>query len=175
MHVFSKVRGFCYLGDRINASGGCEAAVTARTRLGWVKFRECGELLNGKRFSLRMKGIVYKSCVRPVMLYGSETWCLKENEMAILRRTERAMVRAMCGVKLRDRRSTEDLREMLGLEEPLELRARANGVRWYGHVLRKDDEHVLRKVMGFELDARRKCGRQKKYGRHKWVKISDFY
>ena len=40
------VRGFCYLGDRVNASGGCEAAVTARARIGWVKFRECGELLN---------------------------------------------------------------------------------------------------------------------------------
>ena len=27
------VKGFCYLGDRLNASGGCEMAVTARTRL----------------------------------------------------------------------------------------------------------------------------------------------
>ena len=36
------MRGFCYLGDRVNASGGCEAAVTARARIGWVKFRECG-------------------------------------------------------------------------------------------------------------------------------------
>ena len=34
------VRGFCYLGDRVNAGGGCEAAVTARARIGWVKFRE---------------------------------------------------------------------------------------------------------------------------------------
>ena len=33
------VRGFCYLGDRVNAGGGCEAAVTARARIGWVKFR----------------------------------------------------------------------------------------------------------------------------------------
>ena len=24
------VKGFCYLGDRLNASGGCETAVTAR-------------------------------------------------------------------------------------------------------------------------------------------------
>ena len=30
------VNGFCYLGDRLNASGGCEAAVTARVRIGWV-------------------------------------------------------------------------------------------------------------------------------------------
>ena len=31
------VRGFCYLGDRVNAGGGCEAAVTARARISWVK------------------------------------------------------------------------------------------------------------------------------------------
>ena len=42
------VNGFCYLGDRLNPSGWCEMAVTARARLGWVKFRECGELLHGE-------------------------------------------------------------------------------------------------------------------------------
>ena len=76
------VKEFCYLGNRLNASEGCEATVTARTRLGWKKFRECGEILFGKRFSLRMKGKVYKSYVRSAMLYGSETWCLRENEVA---------------------------------------------------------------------------------------------
>ena len=45
------VKGFCYLGDRLNASGGCEAAVIARTRVGWKKFRECREILFGKRLS----------------------------------------------------------------------------------------------------------------------------
>ena len=29
----------------MSAGGGCEAAVTARTRCGWVTFMECGELL----------------------------------------------------------------------------------------------------------------------------------
>ena len=28
------VKGFGYLGDRLNASGGCETAVTARVRIG---------------------------------------------------------------------------------------------------------------------------------------------
>ena len=67
------VKGFCYLEDRLNASGGCETAVTARVRIGWMKFRECGELLLGRRFSLKMKGMVYHSCVRSAMLHGSET------------------------------------------------------------------------------------------------------
>ena len=38
------VKGFCYLGDRLNANGGCETAVTSRVRIGWMKFREYGEL-----------------------------------------------------------------------------------------------------------------------------------
>ena len=84
------VNGFCYLGDRLNASGGCAAAVTARARIGWVRFRECGELLLGNRFPLRMKDKVYHCCIRSAILYGSETWYLKENEKVILRRTERA-------------------------------------------------------------------------------------
>ena len=68
------------------------------------------------------------------VIYGSETWCLRENEMAILRRTERAVVRAMCGVKLMERRRTEELMEMLGLKETVVQMAKTNGVRWYGHV-----------------------------------------
>ena len=69
------VKGFCYLEDMLNGGGGCESAVTSRVRIGWMKVRECEELLRG-RFSLRMKGMVYRSCVRSAMLYGSETWCL---------------------------------------------------------------------------------------------------
>ena len=32
------VNRFCYLRDRLNASGGCKVAVTARVRIGWVRF-----------------------------------------------------------------------------------------------------------------------------------------
>ena len=42
------VRVFTYLGDMERASGGCEVAVTARTRCWWVEIRECGELLYGR-------------------------------------------------------------------------------------------------------------------------------
>ena len=83
------MKSFCYLGDRLNASGRSEAAVTAKTRIGWIKFRENGELLCKRKFSLKIKERIYQSCVRSAMLYGSETWYLRENEMAILRRTEK--------------------------------------------------------------------------------------
>ena len=43
------VSKFTYLGDRY-ATGGCETAVTARSRIGWMKFRECSEILKGRWF-----------------------------------------------------------------------------------------------------------------------------
>ena len=85
------VREFTYLGDRVSAGGGCEAVVATRARCEWVRFRECGELLYGRRFPLRLKRAVYKSYVWPAILCGSES-CPKESEMGILRRTERSMV-----------------------------------------------------------------------------------
>ena len=150
------VKGCCYLGDRLNASGGCESAVTSRVRIGWMKFIKCGELLRGRRFSLRMKGTVYRSCVRSAMLYESETWCLRETKTAILRRTERVMVRSMSGVKLVGRKKVEDLMEMLGLKETLDRMAKANGLRWYGHVIGRDDDNILKKAIMMEVNGKRK-------------------
>ena len=51
------VREFTFVGDRVSDGGGCEAAVTARTRCGWVKLRECSELLYSRRFLLMLLGL----------------------------------------------------------------------------------------------------------------------
>ena len=79
------------------------------------------------------------------MLHGSETLCLREYEMEILRRTNRESHgenNVWC--KTNGEKRTGDLMEMLGLKETVVQMAKANGVRWYGHVLRRDDGHVLR-------------------------------
>ena len=53
------VNGFCYLGDRLNASVGCEAKFSARvSKNRLVIFKECGELLLGNRFPLKMKEFI---------------------------------------------------------------------------------------------------------------------
>ena len=84
------VNGFCYFGNRLYASGGCEAAVTARVRIDRVRFRECGELLLGNWFPLRIKDRVYRCCIRLAIQYGSEAWCLKENKKVVSMRMEKS-------------------------------------------------------------------------------------
>ena len=116
----------------------------------------------GNRFPQRMKGKVYCCCVISAILHGIDEWCLKENEKAILRRTERAMVRAMCGQKVVYRKTTEEQMDMLGLKETIHRLATANGVRWYGHVLKRHDDSILMVALDLEVSGKRKRGGPKK-------------
>ena len=99
------------------------------------------------------------------MLYGSETWCLRKNELAILRRAE-FKIYGESRVKLVDKTNTEKLMYMLGLKKAADKLARANGVRWYGHVLRRPEEDVLMKAIVHKVNGKRKQGRP----RIKWKK-----
>ena len=56
---------------------------------------------------------------------------------------------------------------MLGLKETIDRLATANGVRWYGHVLRRDDDSVLRVALNLEVNGKRKRGRPRRPGRSK--------
>ena len=116
-------------------------------------------MLHGRRFPLRLKGAVYRSYVRPAILYWSEAWCQKESEewrqkeseMEILQRTKRSMVRTMCGVPLKDRKRITDLMIMLEFSETIDQLAMANSVCWYGHMLRREDGHILRRALNFKV------------------------
>ena len=66
------------------------------------------------------------------------------------KRTQRAMVRAMFGGTIVDKKSTQEQINVLGLEETADGLAKANEVRWCGQVL-KDDDSVLRMALGLEV------------------------
>ena len=52
--------------------------------------------------------------------------------------------------------------EILRLKETVVQMAKANEVRGYEHVLRRDDGHVFRKALEFEVKGKRKQGQPKK-------------
>ena len=69
------------------------------------------------------------------------------------------MMRAMYRVQFNDRKRSMEI--MLGLNETIDQLAMANSVRWYGHVLRREDGHVLRRALDFEVEGQRKKARSK--------------
>jgi len=71
------------------------------------------------------------------------------------------MVRWMCGVKLKDRLPSKELRERLGVDDTA-LILQQNRLRWYGHVLRKDDDVWVKECMEYEVEGPRPRGRPKR-------------
>jgi len=71
------------------------------------------------------------------------------------------MVRWMYGVKLQNRILSKALRERLELDDIISVLQR-NRLRWYGHVLQKEDNDWVKKcmemkwrVLGQEVDQRK--------------------
>ena len=52
----------------LSVDGDADAAVEARIRIGWNKFRQLVPLLTNKDVSLILRGRLYSSCVRSSML-----------------------------------------------------------------------------------------------------------
>jgi hypothetical protein len=155
------VEKFCYLGDMIGAGGGAEEASRVRVRCAWTKFRELAPILTTRGASLKVKGKVYRACVQRVLVYGSETWPMKVDDMQRLERAERMMVRWMCGVSLKNRISCEELNRRLSVVGVADV-VRHGRLRWFGHVERKDSNDWVSACRNIEVAGAKSRGRGKK-------------
>ena len=106
-----------------------------------------------------MKGRVYASCVRSSTTYGSETSPLLIDVGLKFERAEMQMIRWMCGISLKDRRTNEELRRLVGV---ITTFIRSGRLRWYGHVMRKGDDDWVKKCMEYIVEGRRPVGRPRK-------------
>ena len=132
--VLEAVDRFCYLGDMLSAGGGCMAAATARCRCVWGKFRENLPLLMSKPVPFDLRGRLFNSNVRSSMLHGMETWPMTSNAIHRLCRNDRAMIRWICGVKLSDDPSMDNLHAKLGTCN-LAIPVWEHLLRWFEHVM----------------------------------------
>jgi len=66
----------------LSVVGDADAAVEARIRTGWNKFRQLLPLLTNRDISLIRRGRLYSSCVQSSMLHGSETWPVRKDKKA---------------------------------------------------------------------------------------------
>ena len=102
-------------------------------------------------------------------MYGSETWATKADDIQRLVRAERAMVRWMCGVKLKDRRSYRELLDRLHVVEIGTVGSRGR-LGWYDHVERMPKEKWVSKCRELEVEGDKGRIRGKKTWSRVWRK-----
>ncbi|KAK3539702.1 hypothetical protein QTP70_012033 [Hemibagrus guttatus] len=88
-----KVQEFKYLGSTVQSNGECGKEVKKRVQAGWNGWRKVSGVLCDRKISARIKGKVYRTVVRPAMLYGLETVSMRKRQESELEVAELKMLR----------------------------------------------------------------------------------
>ncbi|KAK3564563.1 hypothetical protein QTP86_022812 [Hemibagrus guttatus] len=92
-----KVQEFKYLGSTVQSNGESGKEVKKRVQAGWNGWRKVSGVLCDRKIPARIKGKVYRTVVRPAMLYGLETVSLKKRQESELEVAELKMLRLIFG------------------------------------------------------------------------------
>ncbi|KAK3547972.1 hypothetical protein QTP70_001642 [Hemibagrus guttatus] len=145
-----KVLEFKYLGSTVQSNGECGKEVKKRVQAGWNGWRKVSGVLCDQKISARIKGKVYRTVVRPAMLYGLETVSLRKRQESELEVAELKMLRFSLGVTRLDRIRNEYIRGTAHVGR-LGDKVREARLRWFGHVQRRDSvvlkEEFVRNVL----------------------------
>ncbi|KAK3524731.1 hypothetical protein QTP86_001890 [Hemibagrus guttatus] len=132
-----KVQEFMYLGSTVQSNGECGKEVKKRVQAGWNGWRKVSGVLCDRKISARIKGKVYRTVVRPAMLYGLETVSLRKRQESELEVAELKMLRFSLGVTRLDRIRNEYIRGTAHVGR-LGDKVREARLRWFGHVQRRE-------------------------------------
>ena len=89
------------------------------------------------------------------MVYGLETVAVTKKQVEEMEVAEMKMLRFAIEVTRKDKIKSEYIRDTVKIER-LGMKMREGRLRWYGDVMRRDQEYVGRRMMKMELPERGK-------------------
>jgi hypothetical protein len=154
-----QVKKFKYLGSLITEDGRCETEVKARIAMGKDAFSKRKELLTRKMNKTTKKKMI-KTLVWSIVLYGAETWTLRKEEVNRLNAFEMWLWRRMEKISWTEKKSNEEVLQMVGEKRKLVEVIVQRKKRWIGHILRGDG--LMKEVMEGKMEGKRARGRPRK-------------
>ena len=106
---------------------------------------------------MKLMGKVYKTVVRPALLYGAETWATTRGQEVRQEVHQMRMLRWMCGVTRRDTIRNEHIRGTTRVVQASK-KIIEKRLKWYGHVRRMKEEHIVRRMFDVDIPGKRRRG-----------------
>lgn len=159
------VESFKYLGSTLTADNSVKHEIKARVAAGGRCYFAFKKLFSSNILHKEAKLRIYKTVIRPVVVYGCEAWTLTKQDINRLRIFERRILRRICGPELIQgawrRRKNQDLLNFLHGEDIVRF-IKAQRIRWLGHLSRMNDSRVVKKVAEWTPANTRPKGRPRK-------------
>ena len=149
-----RAKNFKYVGSIVSSDGRCEEEVR-RIQAGWMSWKKVSGVLCDRKLSARVKGKMYESVVRPAMLYGIETVAVVKRQVGKMEVGELKMVRWALGVTRKDKIKNEYVRGTAKITK-LGDKLRNTRLRWYGHLKRREEGYVGKRMMEIVVPGRKK-------------------
>ena len=149
------MKKFEYLGNVQGEDGTSEKAVQHRIAKASGAFYALGHLWKDPLGPL-LKGKLYVTMVRSVLLYGAGTWTLSEEEARSLENFDMMCIRSILKVSKIEHRTSVQLRRWLGIETDIITEVVRARLRLYGHVVRRTESYAAQLV---DVGMKRKYGR----------------
>ena len=103
---------------------------------------------------------LFKTLVRPVLLYGDEAWKMTKADKRKLNSFQRKCLRRIIKIKWQQRVTNRRMVEMAEINE-ISCEVRRRRWNWLGHVLRRDGDNDCFTALGWTPEGRKARGRPK--------------
>lgn len=161
-NTFERVNNFTYLGSEVNRENEIGQEVRRRITQGNKCFYSLQKCFRSKQLRTALKCSLYKTLVRPVVMYGSEAWCMTQKDEQNLRVFERRILRSIFGALYENgswrRRYNHELDQLLGGPDIVRT-IKVNRLRWLGHVHRMDGSRIPKRLFEGNPAGSRRAGR----------------
>ena len=165
---FEVVDEFVYLGVLIRADSDNSKEIKRRVMAANRCFHGLQRHLRSKLLTNETKCRIYKTLIRPVLLYGCESWPTRKEDEQLLLAFERKVLRAIFGAvregeRYRRRYNFELQRSFA--EPNIVSTVKAHRLRWAGHLARMESTRAPLVLFNTDPQGSRGPGRPKK----RWI------
>jgi sorting nexin-29 len=172
-YKFEVVDSFVYLGALISNNFDTTSEIRRRILAAQRAYFSIKHLLSSRKIARGTKFAMYRTLIRPVVLYGSESWNMTASDEHAIGVFERRILRTIAGPKKIGeeymQRSNNELYQCFK-EADIVKRIKVSRLRWAGHVVRRSAEAPLRRVFNTNfVDGKRSRGRPK----NSWIEAVE--
>ena len=165
---FEGVSCFRYLGAMVFNDNDLSREIKNEIQAGNRAYFANRMIFKNRLITRNTKVKIYKTLVRPVVTFGSETWTMKRSDEDALRVFERRILRKIYGPIKENGdwriRYNSELEHLIGGQDIVRF-IKARRIGWLGHVERMTEERMPRRILNEKFYHSRRKGRP----RLRWI------
>lgn len=156
-----KVNEYKYLGTLINETGDQNHEIKRRIEIARSTFIKMKKLFCNRDISIHLRTRMLKCYVFSTLLYGVESWTLKQRNIKNLESFEMWCYRRILRISWVDKITNEEVIRRINNKPEVLLNIKKRKLEYLGHLMRGQKYTFLQNIMQGKIQGRRNPGRRR--------------